>query len=108
MKATEYFEKYKEQMEGKTPEEQKDVAFEMYKEIRNEMFDVAKKRNIKFKQSLVDLIKETNEKWNKIAALFAINEICTILKIDGFYNSEICIFKETELKVLINKLINKL
>lgn len=95
MKATEYFEKYKEQFKGKTPIEQKDVAFEMYMEIRNEMFDVAEKRNIKFKQSLVTLIKETNQKWNIIVGLLAINEICTILKVDGFYNSEIQILKET-------------
>lgn len=95
MKATEYFEKYKEQFKGKTPEEQEDVAFEMYKEIRNEMFDVAKKRNIKFKQTFVSLINETNQKWNKVVRLFSASGICTILKIDGYRDSEMNIFKET-------------
>lgn len=95
MKATEYFEKYKEQMKDKTEEEQTEVAFEMYKEIRNEMFDIVAKRNIKYKQALVSLINETNQKWNKIVRLFAESGICTILKKDGFLESELLILRES-------------
>ena len=95
MKATEYFEKYKEQMKDKTEKEQTEVAFEMYKEIRNEMFDIAAKRNIKYKQALVSLINETNQKWNKVVRLFAESGICTTLKINGFLESELYILRET-------------
>lgn len=89
MKATEYFEKYKDRVStAKTAEDFANVIDELYSEMRKEMYELVKKRRIASLSSTKSLILEFNQKWNKIIRLFEEANIKSYMKKDGFYHSE--------------------
>lgn len=89
MKASEYLEKFgdavfKEWSESET--ETKELAKLMHCFI-SEMQDAIKARNIKRDTAAVALIKEYNQKWNALAALFVKVYGHSVIRRDGFYNT---------------------
>ena len=85
MKAKEYFEKYKDDISNDNPEKCSDAIMSLYSEMRDELFEIVEKRNIKYKQSFIDTVNEFNKKWNMIKKMFdEKTEIKCPMKQDAF------------------------
>jgi hypothetical protein len=70
MKAQDYFEKYKESVYNEALEGKADAVTEMFHAFMREINDLIKTRHIKTDKAAISVIKEVNQKWNKLANLF--------------------------------------
>ena len=85
MKATEYYEKYKNKLTSRKEE----VAIEAIKELlanfNQESKELISKRHIRTAPALISVLKELNGKWNALARCFEKDYGGTPIKKDGFW-----------------------
>lgn len=85
MKATEYYEKYKDKLTSRKEE----VAIEAIKELlanfNQEARGLISKRHIQTAPALISVLKELNDKWNALARCFEKDYGGTPIKKDGFW-----------------------
>ena len=87
MRATEYFEKYEQPlMEGfrNGAEKAADVVGEFFRE----MGDICAMRHVTRMSGINGVVKDQNNKWNKVVRLFTAKYGCSPIKQDGF--KELC------------------
>lgn len=95
MKAVDYFEKYKDKVSAaKTADEIETVIFNLFKEMRDEMFELMDKRKTRKLPAIKSTILEFNQKWNKVIRLFEKEKIEHCMKVDGFYSAERAVLSE--------------
>ena len=85
MKATEYYEKYKDKLTSRKEE----VAIEAIKELlanfNQEARGLISKRHIRTTPALISILKELNNKWNALVRCFEKDYGGTPIKRDGFW-----------------------
>lgn len=85
MKATEYYEKYKNKLTSRKEE----VAIEAIKELlanfNQEAKELISKRHIRTAPALISVLKELNGKWNALARCFEKDYGGAPIKRDGFW-----------------------
>jgi hypothetical protein len=86
MKAQDYFEKYKESVYNEALEGKADAAKEMYFAFIREVNDLIKIRHVKTDKAAISIIKELNQKWNKLANLFEAEYGQCVLKRNAIWN----------------------
>lgn len=88
MKAKDYFNKYEASFfpDGKVPETfiPNKVYFDLFLELSEEVISISKLRNASSDKATIAIIKEVNQKWNKLGSLFIKKYKWSPLKEDGF------------------------
>ena len=79
MKAKDYIEKYREQLNSGDIDAIKKSVVDMYIEFSEETAQIAEARGVKRNSALVAVLKEQNNKWNAVARAFP-----KIIAPDGF------------------------
>ena len=80
MKAKDYFDKYgdaihREAMEGNT-----ETGLAMFVEFCKEVKDITAQRHVKTDRAAIAVLKEVNQKWNKLARMFESDTGAVLLK----------------------------
>ena len=70
MKAKEYFAKYGESVYREALDGKFEIGQTLFIELASEFKTISKQRNVKSNRAAVAVIKELNEKWNSLAAMF--------------------------------------
>lgn len=86
MKAQDYFEKYKESVYNEALEGKTDAVTEMFHAFMREVNYLMEARHIKTDKSAISIIKELNQKWNKLANLFEAEYGQCVLKRNAIWN----------------------
>lgn len=102
MRATEYFEKYEHPlMEGfrNGAEKAADVAGEFACEFFREMGDICAMRHVTRMSGINGVVKDQNNKWNKVVRMFTAKYGCSPIKQDGFKE----LFKKIESQFILTE-----
>ena len=87
MRATEYFEKYDQPLMEVFRiggEKAADVVGDFACEFLREMGDICEMRHVTLMSGLNGVVKDQNNKWNKVVRLFTAKYGCSPIKQDGF------------------------
>ena len=80
MKAKDYFDKYGEAIQREAMDCNTETALAMFVEFCKEVNDITAQRHVKTDRAAIAVIKEVNQKWNKLANLFEADCGCVLLK----------------------------
>ena len=84
MKAKEYYEKYAAELLSEDRDTVKQAGEKLTREFMDEVSAISEKRKVSRPESLVDIIKELNQKWNALRSLFIKRDRRPVLAEDGF------------------------
>lgn len=84
MKAKEYYEKYAAELLSGDYDTVKQAGEKLTREFMDEVVAISEKRKVSRPESLVDIIKELNQKWNALGSLFIKRDRRPVLAEDGF------------------------
>lgn len=86
MKAKKYYERYGQAVldEALSPEQKTEALAELFTAFIREMKEILTERQVKTDRGAVAVIKEQNEKWNALCAIYEKNHGMEILKRNGF------------------------
>ena len=84
MKAKEYYEKYAAELLSGDHDTVKQAGEKLIREFMDEVSAISEKRKVSRPESLVDIIKELNQKWNALRTLFIKRDRRPVLEEDGF------------------------
>ena len=91
MRATEYFEKYDQPL--------MEVAGDFAGEFLREMGDICAMRHVTRMSGVNGVVKDQNNKWNKVVRLFTAKYGCSPIKQDGFKE----LFKKFESQFILTE-----
>lgn len=86
MKAKEYFAKYGESVYREALDGKFEIGQTLFIELASEFKTISKQRNVKSNRAAVAVIKELNEKWNSLAAMFEKKYGVEVLKRNAVLN----------------------
>ena len=86
MKAMEYFAKYGESVYREALDGKFEIGQALFIELASEFKTISKQRNVKSNRAAVAVIKELNEKWNSLAAMFEKKYGVEVLKRNAVLN----------------------
>ncbi len=86
MKAKEYFTKYGESVYREALDGKFEIGQTLFIELASEFKTISKQRNVKSNRAAVAVIKELNEKWNSLAAMFEKKYGVEVLKRNAVLN----------------------
>lgn len=86
MKAKEYFAKYGESVYREALDGKFEIGHTLFIELASEFKTISKQRNVKSNRAAVAVIKELNEKWNSLAAMFEKKYGVEVLKRNAVLN----------------------
>jgi len=84
MKAKEYYEKYAAELLSEDHDTVKQAGDKLTREFMDEVSAISEKRKVSRPESLVDIIKELNQKWNALGSLFIKRDRRPVLAENGF------------------------
>ena len=84
MKAKEYYEKYAAELLSGDYDTVKQAGEKLIREFMDEVGVISEKRKVSRPESIVDIIKELNQKWNALRNLFIKRDRRPVLEEDGF------------------------
>lgn len=84
MKAKEYYEKYAAELLSGDHDTVKQAVEKLTIEFMDEISAISKKRKVSRPESIVDIIKELNQKWNALCSLFIKLDRKPVLVENGF------------------------
>lgn len=84
MKAKEYYEKYAAELLSGDYDTIKQAGEKLIRDFMDEVIEIAEKRKASRPESVVDIIKELNQKWNALRNLFIKRDRRPVLEEDGF------------------------
>lgn len=84
MKAKEYYEKYAPNLLSEDRETVKNAGEALTRDFMDEVSAISEKRKVSRPESLVDIIKELNQKWNALRSLFIKRDRKPVLAENGF------------------------
>ena len=84
MKAKEYYEKYAAELLSEDHDTVKQAGEKLTREFMDEVSAISEKRKVSRPESLVDIIKELNQKWNALGSLFIKRDRRPVLAENGF------------------------
>lgn len=102
MRATEYFEKYDQPLMEVFRiggEKVADVAGDFACEFFREMGDICEMRHVTRMSGINGVVKDQNNKWNKVVRLFTTKYGCSPIKQDGFKE----LFKKFESQFILTE-----
>ena len=86
MKAKEYFAKYGESVYREALDGKFEIGQALFIELASEFKAISEQRNVKSNRAAVAVIKELNEKWNSLAAMFEKKYSVEVLKRNAVLN----------------------
>lgn len=84
MKAKEYYEKYAAELLSEDRDTVKKAAEDLTRDFMDEVRKISEQRKVSRPESLVDIIKELNQKWNALCSLFIKLDRKPVLVENGF------------------------
>jgi len=84
VKAKEYYEKYAAELLSEDHDTVKQAGDKLTREFMDEVSAISEKRKVSRPESLVDIIKELNQKWNALGSLFIKRDHRPVLAENGF------------------------
>lgn len=84
MKAKEYYEKYAAELLSGDHDAVKQAGEKLTIEFMDEVTKISEQRKVSRPESLVDIIKELNQKWNALRSLFIKRDRKPVLAENGF------------------------
>lgn len=102
MRATEYFEKYEQPLMEVFRiwgEKASDVAVDFASEFLRETGDICEMRHVTLMSGLKGVVKDQNNKWNKVVRLFTAKYGFSPIKQDGFKE----LFKKFESQFILTE-----
>lgn len=84
MKAKEYYEKYAADLLSEDQTTIKNAVEALTRDFMDEVSAISEKRKVSRPESLVDIIKELNQKWNALRSLFIKRDRKPVLAENGF------------------------
>ena len=86
MKAREYFAKYGESVYREALDGKFEIGQALFIELASEFKTISEQRNVRSNRAAVAVIKELNEKWNSLAAMFEKKYGVEVLKRNAVLN----------------------
>ena len=102
MRATEYFEKYDQPLMEVFRiggEKAADVGWAFASEFLRETGDICEMRHVTLMSGLKGVVKDQNNKWNKVVRLFTAKYGCSPIRQDGFEE----LFKKVESQFILTE-----
>lgn len=84
MKAKEYYEKYAADLLSEDQTTIKNAGEALTRDFMDEVGAISEKRKVSRPESIVDIIKELNQKWNALGSLFIKRDRRPVLAENGF------------------------